>query len=148
MVRVVDSVDLAKKEIWFTASGMNPGEDPYLIHYYRIGFNGQHLVSLTPDQGTHNVVFSPDKKYYLDTYSLVNVPPVTKLRRGSDGKEIAVIEQADVSYYKTTGVAPPEVFVAKGRDGVTDIWGIVSRPSDFDPNKKYPVLEKYLCRSA
>ena len=141
VVRNVDSVDLAKKQIWFTASGMNTGEDPYLIHYYRIGFNGNSLVSLTPDLGNHSVEFSPDNKYYLDTYSLVNVPPVTKLRRTADGKEIAMIEEADVSYYKTTGVTPPEVFVAKGRDGVTDIWGIVSRPSDYDPTKKYPVLE-------
>jgi len=141
VVRNVDSVDLAKKEIWFTASGMNTDEDPYLIHYYRIGFNGNNLLSLTPDKGNHNLVFSPDQKYYIDNYSLVNVPPVTKLRRSSDGKEIALLEQADISYYKNIGVSPPEVFVAKARDGVTDIWGIVSRPSDYDPAKKYPVLE-------
>ncbi|MES1160799.1 MAG: DPP IV N-terminal domain-containing protein, partial [Bacteroidota bacterium] len=103
VVRNVDSVDMTKQEIWFTASGMNTGEDPYLIYYYRIGFNGNNLVSLTPDKGNHNVVFSPDKKYYLDTYSLVNVPPVTKLRRSSDAKEIVLLEKADVSYYNTVG---------------------------------------------
>jgi len=141
VVRNVDTVDLEKKEIWFTASGMNADEDPYLIHYYRIGFNGNNLVSLTPDKGHHNVVFSPGRKYYIDNYSLVNVPPVTQLRRSSDGKEMALLEKADLSTYNKAGVAPPEVFVAKARDGVTDIWGIVSRPSDYDPSKKYPVLE-------
>jgi dipeptidyl aminopeptidase/acylaminoacyl peptidase len=141
VVRDVDSIDRRKKQIWFSASGMNPDEDPYLIHYYRIGFNGSNLVSLTPDKGNHNITFSPDGKYFIDTYSQVNVPPVTKLRRSADGREIALLEQTDLSYYRTIGVSPPEVFVAKGRDGVTDIWGIVSRPSDFDPAKKYPVLE-------
>jgi dipeptidyl aminopeptidase/acylaminoacyl peptidase len=141
VVRNVDSVDIVKKEVWFSASGMNAGEDPYLIYHYRVSFNGTNLVCLTPDKGNHLVVFSPDKKYFIDNYSMVNVPPVTKLRRSSDGKEIALLEEADVSYYKTTGVSPPEVFVAKGRDGVTDIWGIISRPSDYDPTKKYPVLE-------
>jgi len=141
VVRDVDSIDRRKKQIWFSASGMNPDEDPYLIHYYRVGFNGRDLVSLTPDKGNHNITFSPDGKYFIDTYSQVNVRPVTKLRRSADGKEIALLEQADLSYYTTIGVSPPEVFVAKGRDGVTDIWGIVSRPSDYDPGKKYPVLE-------
>ncbi|HVU56588.1 MAG TPA: prolyl oligopeptidase family serine peptidase [Puia sp.] len=141
VVRGVDSIDRRKKQIWFSASGINPDEDPYFIHYYRIGFNGKDLVSLTPDKGHHTITFSPDGKYFIDNYSQVNVAPVTKLRRSSDGKEIALLEQADLSYYKTTGVSPPEVFVAKGRDGVTDIWGIVSLPSDLDPTKKYPVLE-------
>lgn len=141
VVRDVDSIDRRKKQIWFSASGMNPDEDPYFIHYYRIGFNGRDLVSLTPDKGNHNITFSPGGKYFIDNYSQVNVPPVTKLRRSADGREIALLEQTDLSYYRTIGVSPPEVFVAKGRDGVTDIWGIVSRPSGFDPTKKYPVLE-------
>jgi dipeptidyl aminopeptidase/acylaminoacyl peptidase len=141
IVRDVDSVDMVKKEIWFTGSGMNAGEDPYLVYYYRIGMDGKNLMCLTPDKGNHSVVFSPDRKYFTDNYSLVNVPPVTKLRRSADGKEIALLESADVSYYNKSGVKPPEVFVAKARDGVTDIWGIVSRPSDYDPAKKYPVLE-------
>jgi dipeptidyl aminopeptidase/acylaminoacyl peptidase len=141
VVRNVDSVDMVKKEIWFSASGINAGEDPYDIHYYRINFNGSNLLALTPDKGNHIITYSPGSKYFIDNYSMVNIPPITKLRRTADGKELSLLEQADVSYYKTTGVSPPEPFVAKGRDGVTDIWGIVSRPSDYDPNKKYPVLE-------
>lgn len=141
VVRGIDSIDIVKKEIWFRASGMQPAEDPYLVHYYRIGFDGTHLVSLTPEVGQHNVVYSPDKKYYLDTYSQVNVPPVTELRRTADGKKIMLLEKADVSLYNQTGARPPEIFVAKGRDGQTDIWGIVCRPSDLDSTKKYPVIE-------
>ncbi|MBS1664875.1 MAG: prolyl oligopeptidase family serine peptidase [Bacteroidetes bacterium] len=141
VVRGVDSIDMTKKEVWFSASGMNPGEDPYLIHYYRIKLNGTNLFSLTPEAGNHKLTFSPNSKYFIDNYSQVNVAPITKLRRTSDGKELSLLETADLSYYKTTGVNPPEVFVAKARDGVTDIWGIVHRPSDYDPTKKYPVLE-------
>ena len=141
VVRDVDSIDKAKKEIWFRASGMNPGEDPYLLHYYRIGFDGKNLVSLTPEVGTHRLTYSPDRSYYIDTWSQVNIPPVTHLRRTKDGKEILLLEEADLSRYQVSGVHPPQVFVAKARDGVTDIYGIVSLPSDLDPTKKYPVLE-------
>ncbi|MBS1567464.1 MAG: prolyl oligopeptidase family serine peptidase [Bacteroidetes bacterium] len=141
VVRTIDSIDIARKEIWFSAGGMNTAEDPYHLHYYRIGFDGKNLVSLTPDAGHHNISFSPDHKYFIDNYSTVNTPPVTKLRRSSDGREITLLETADLTLYKKTGAHPPEVFVAKARDGVTDIWGIVSRPSDFDPSKRYPVVE-------
>jgi len=141
VVRGIDSVDDVKKEIWFSASGMNNGEDPYNIHYYRIGFDGKRLISLTPDRGNHTVVFSKDKAFFTDTYSEVNIAPKTTLGRTADGKQLLLLEHADTSLYKRTRVSPPEVFVAKGRDGKTDIWGIISRPSDFDPSKKYPVLE-------
>ena len=141
VVREIDSVDLAKKQVWFGASGMNEGEDPYLVHYYRIGLDGKHLENLTPETGNHTIAFSPDRSYYIDTYSQVNVPPVTKLKRTADAKEVLVLETADLSLYNKTGVHPPTVFTAKGRDGVTDIWGIVHFPTDFDPSKKYPVLE-------
>lgn len=141
VVRGVDTIDVAKKEIWFHASGMTDGEDPYNVHYYRIGFDGKNLRSLTPAKGNHTVVFSADKTYYTDTYSQVNIAPRTVLSRTTDTKEIMLLEEADLTVYKKTGVNPPEVFVAKARDGVTDIWGIVSRPSDYDPSKKYPVLE-------
>lgn len=141
VVRGVDSIDVLKKEIWFRASGMNPGEDPYNIHYYRIGLDGKKLTSLTPVPGNHTMVLSDDKTYFTDTYSQVNIAPKTVLSRTADAKEIMLLEEADLSVYKLAGVNPPEVFVAKARDGVTDIWGIVSKPSDYDPSKKYPVLE-------
>jgi dipeptidyl aminopeptidase/acylaminoacyl peptidase len=141
VVREIDSIDAKKREIWFTACGMNADEDPYYIHYYRIGFDGQHLVDLTPVRANHIVTFSPDRIYYLDAYSEINVPTVTELHRTADGKKIMEVERADDSLYLAAGLRLPEPFHAKGRDGVTDIWGIVVRPADFDPGKKYPVIE-------
>jgi len=141
VVREIDSVDTQRRQIWFRANGMDPSEDPYFIHYYRIGFNGKGLVQLTPAKGNHNLAFSPDKSYYLDTWSQVNVPPVTTLNRTSDGKKIMDLEKADISAFLKTGIPLPEVFVAKGRDGKTDIWGIVCRPSHLDSTKTYPIIE-------
>lgn len=141
VVRDIDSVDTKKKEIWFTASGVNTGEDPYFIHYYRIGFDGKNMVDLTPAKGNHNLVFSPDRKYYLDTYSEVNVAPVTELRQTGSRKLVAQIEKVDPQALLATGVKLPEAFVAKGRDGLTDIWGVIYRPSNFDSLKAYPVIE-------
>ncbi|MGX5689744.1 DPP IV N-terminal domain-containing protein [Arcticibacter tournemirensis] len=141
VVRDIDSVDTEKREIWFRASGINPGEDPYFIHYYRIGFDGNNLVSLTPERSNHSLTFSPDRNYYLDTYSQVNIPPVTWLKRTSDGQKIMEVERADVSALLASVVKLPEVFVAKGRDGKTDIWGVICRPSNMDPTRSYPVIE-------
>jgi dipeptidyl aminopeptidase/acylaminoacyl peptidase len=141
VVRKVDSVDETKREIWFQASGMNPGEDPYNIHYYRIGFDGKHLVSLTPANAFHQCSFSPDRQYFIDNYSRPDFPPITELRRTADGKLIAELERTDITAYLKLGIRLPEVFVAKGRDGVTDIWGVVFRPNSYDSTKRYPVIE-------
>ncbi|WP_426328854.1 DPP IV N-terminal domain-containing protein [Pedobacter sp. R-06] len=141
VVRDIDSVDVVKRQVWFRACGMNANEDPYFIHYYRIGFDGKGLVNLTPEKGNHNLSFSPDRKYYIDTYSQVNVPPVSELRLTANTKKINEIEHGQTDVYLATGVKLPEVFVAKGRDGITDIWGIVCFPSKMDPNKTYPVIE-------
>ncbi|MEO6915738.1 MAG: prolyl oligopeptidase family serine peptidase, partial [Chitinophagaceae bacterium] len=142
VVRDIDSIDVKKREIWFQASGMNPGEDPYFIHYYRIGFDGKGLVKLTSANASHKLAFSPDRKYFLDTYSRVDAPPITELHLTADGKFIMQVEQADLSAYLATNIKFPEPFKAKGRDGVTDIWGVVFRPSNFDPAKRYPIIEQ------
>ncbi len=141
VVREIDSIDKKNRMIWFRASGMNPDEDPYYVHYYRIGFDGSNLVHLTPSDGHHSISYSPDRKYYLDTYSQVHIPPVIELRRTSDGKKIMEVERADISHYLAAGFRLPEPFTAKGRDGVTDIWGVVFRPTRFDSTRKYPVIE-------
>ncbi|MCK7554679.1 S9 family peptidase [Chitinophaga sedimenti] len=141
VVRGVDSVDAKKRQVWFRASGMNAGEDPYNVHYYRINFDGKGLVKLTTANGQHSLTFSPDRSFYIDNYSRPDVPPVTELRRTSDGSLVTTIEKADITRLLATGLRLPEVFVAKARDGKTDIWGIVCRPRNFDPQKKYPVIE-------
>jgi dipeptidyl aminopeptidase/acylaminoacyl peptidase len=141
VIRYVDRIDEEKRQIWFRASGRNPGQDPYLMHYYRVNFDGTGLTPLTEGNGWHGISYSPDQKFIIDTYSRVDLPPVHELRRVRDGKLVCKLEQADVSELEAEGWKPPEVFKAKGRDGKTDIWGIVCRPTDFDPKKKYPVLE-------
>jgi dipeptidyl aminopeptidase/acylaminoacyl peptidase len=141
VVRDVDSVDTKKRQVWFRASGMNTGEDPYFIHYYRINFDGKGLINLTPEAGNHKLSFSPDRRYYIDTYSQVNIPPVSILKITANAGKITEIEHGDPAPYLATGVKLPEVFVAKGRDGQTDIWGIVCQPSKMDPTKTYPVIE-------
>ncbi len=141
VVRAVEKVDEDKRQIWFQASGMYPGKDPYFIHYYRINFDGTGLTALTEADGDHTVTFSTDMKYFVDTWSRVNLAPVSELRRTSDRKLVMELEHADISALQAAGWRPPEVFTAMGRDGKTDIWGIIHRPSHFDPSKKYPVIE-------
>jgi dipeptidyl aminopeptidase/acylaminoacyl peptidase len=141
VIRGVDKVDVAKRQIWFRANGKNPDEDPYFVHYYRVNFDGTGLVALTQGNGSHSIQLSPDGQYLIDTYSRVDMPPVHELRRVSDGTLACKLEQADIAALVATGWRPPEVFVAKARDGQTDIWGIVCRPQKLDPSKKYPVIE-------
>lgn len=140
-VRGIQRIDEKNGVIYFSASGMNQGEDPYLVHYYKIGIDGKNLTPLTPDEGNHSVSYSADYKYLVDTWSKVDTPPVTVLRRSSDGKIIRTLENADISKIKNDGWVAPEVFTAKGRDGKTDMWGIIQRPTNFDPSRKYPVIE-------
>jgi enterochelin esterase-like enzyme len=141
VTRYVDRIDEEKRQVWFRASGRNPGQDPYLIHYYRVNFDGSGLTALTAGDGYHKVQYSPDNKFIIDSYSRVDAAPIHELRRVSDGSLVCDLEKADLSEMDAAGWSPPEVFVAKGRDGKTEIWGIICRPPDFDPAKKYPVLE-------
>lgn len=140
-VRQVVRVDEANRQIYFSANGVQSDEDPYLIRYYRIGFDGTGLTCLTPDEGMHQAWFSDDMRYLVDVYSMVDKAPVAVLRSATDGRVVMPLEQADISRLVAEGWKAPEVFTAKGRDGKTDMWGIIIRPTNFDPNKKYPVLE-------
>jgi dipeptidyl aminopeptidase/acylaminoacyl peptidase len=137
VVRSVDYVDRANRQIWFQAGGVMPGQDPYFLHFCRVNFDGTDFTVLTAGDGTHVAQFSPDRKFLLDTWSRVDAPPATELRRGADGGLVCRLETAVV-----TGPVPqPRPFVAKGRDGATDIYGVLWFPKDFNPHKRYPVLE-------
>jgi dipeptidyl aminopeptidase/acylaminoacyl peptidase len=142
VIRGTDLIDEDMRQVWFHACGRNANEDPYFIHYYRVNFDGSGLVALTEGNGTHSIQYSPDRRFLIDTYSRVDMAPVHDLRRVSDGKLVCPLEKADISELIAGGWAAPEVLVAKGRDGKTDIWGILCRPKDFDPSKKYPVIEQ------
>jgi dipeptidyl aminopeptidase/acylaminoacyl peptidase len=141
IVRAVDKVDEEKRQVWFEASGMYPGKDPYFTHYYRINFDGSGLTAFTEGDGTHAVFYSSDMKYYVDLWSRVDLVPITELRRTEDKKLLLEIERGDIAELTRAGWQAPEVFTAMGRDGKTDIWGIIIRPTNFDPSKKYPVIE-------
>jgi dipeptidyl-peptidase 4 len=141
VVRGVEQMDKEKRQIWFRAAGIVPGQDPYYIHYCRVNFDGSSLVVLTEGDGIHAAEFSPDRKFLIDTWSRVDLAPVTELRRAEDGKLVCKLETADASALKEIGWRAPERFVAKARDGETDIYGVIVRPTNFDPNKKYPVIE-------
>ena len=169
-VRKVLHVDEEKGVIFFTANGRNTDEDPYHIHYYRIGLDGKNLVDLTPEPANHSARFNADYTALIDTYSTVDTAPVTVVRsltpapspvgeggfnapkgdskhnatslahgRGVGGE--AVLGRASISPLLAAGWTAPEVFVAPGRDGVTPMWGIIQRPSNFDPTRKYPIIE-------
>ena len=135
VVRGVERVDEKARQIWFRAGGIRAGQDPYHIHYCRVNFDGTGLVILTEGDGTHKIDWSPDRRWFVDGWSRVDLAPVTELR-DADGGLVCELEHADPS-----GVPMPERFTAKGRDGVTDIYGVIFRPTNFDPAKTYPIIE-------
>ncbi|UBZ15026.1 S9 family peptidase [Flagellimonas marinaquae] len=141
VVRNVIHVDEENREVYFTASGMDKGQDPYLLHYFKVGFDGRKLTRFTKENGNHQLTFSEDYEYYVDQYSRVDAPPVTLLKSSKNAKTLMQLQKADHSALLQEGWIAPEVFTSKGRDGVTDIWGVIIRPTSFDPNKTYPVIE-------
>ncbi|HMM02422.1 MULTISPECIES: S9 family peptidase [unclassified Dysgonomonas] len=142
VVKSVVNVDEKKRTLIFKACGMDKGEDPYLEKYYSLNIDNGRIQPLTPENANHNVTFSSDYTYFVDSYSRVDLPPTLVVRSAADGKVILKPQQQpDISKAVEAGWRMPEVFSAKGRDGQTDIWGVIVRPSDFDPTKKYPVIE-------
>ena len=142
VVRRVERVDEKARQIRFQAGAIRPEQDPYHVHYGRVNFDGSGIEILTAGDGTHSIEFSPDRRFFVDRWSRVDLPPVTELRRTDDGSLVCELERGDWSALLDTGWRPPERFVAKGRDGKTDIYGVIFRPTNFDPKKKYPVIEE------
>ncbi len=140
-VREVLHVDETRREVWFLASGLREKEDPYHLHLCRVNLDGSGFTQLTEGDGNHHVEFSPGREYFLATWSRADHPPVTELRHSREGRLVAVLERADASALLAAGWTLPERFVAKGRDGKTDIHGVLIKPSHFDPSRKYPVVE-------
>ncbi|MCM1452489.1 MAG: S9 family peptidase [Clostridium sp.] len=140
-VRGIQKVDEENGKIYFSANGVDTEDDPYNIRYFSINFDGSGMTDLTPTKGTHKATFSPDMKYLVDIASSPTKAPVATLRSAKDGKEAMELERADISKLVELGWSAPEVFAAPGRDGKTLMWGVIQRPSNFDPSKKYPVIE-------
>lgn len=142
IVKSVVYVDEDKRILIFKGCGKDKGEDPYLEKYYTLNIENGKITALTPENANHIVTFSSDYTHFVDSYSRVDMPPVIALRSATNGKIILKPEnQPDITEAQKTGWRMPEVFSAKGRDGETDIWGMIIRPSDFNPNKNYPVVE-------
>ena len=141
VVRAVQRVDTVGRQIYFSAGGMDPKQDPYFAHYYRVNFDGSGLTPLTDAAADHEVWYSPDGRFYVDKWSRVDLPPVSQLRRASDGTVLVDLERGNHAALTKASWRAPEVFVSKARDGTSDIYGIVVKPSRFDARRKYPVIE-------
>jgi dipeptidyl aminopeptidase/acylaminoacyl peptidase len=138
-VTQIARIDEKTRTVWYGANGREKGQDPYFLHFYRIGLDGKNPVSLTPDDGTHAIQLSPSGRYLVDTYSKPDVPPVVALR-DADGKLVMPLEKADISKLLATGWKPPVPITMTAHDGKTDIYGLMFRPTNFDPSKKYPIV--------
>ena len=139
LVSRVLKVDEKNRVLYFMGHGREPG-NPYFGYLYKIGFNGKGLTLLTPDQGNHQITFSPSNNYFIDSYSQPNVPAVTALRN-INGKLVNALENGDVSRLIATGWKAPIPVNVKAQDGKTDIYGLVFTPTTMDPDKKYPVID-------
>jgi dipeptidyl aminopeptidase/acylaminoacyl peptidase len=158
LVRDLVHVDGKRRIAWFTASGREPGRDPYYRHLYRVSLDGGRPVLLTPENAEHEIdsplatmvgpapegaAFSPNARWFVDTYSTVSTPPVTVLRRADDGRVVMKLEDADVSRVTASGWRPPERVAAKSVDGKTDLYATIYFPPGFTREKKYPVIDAF-----
>ncbi len=132
-------VDEKTRTLYFLAGGREQNRNPYFSHLYSVAFDGKKLMLLTPEDGNHQVSFSPSGRYFVDSYSKQDVPPVTVLRNAS-GKLVLALEKADISRLTATGWKPPTPIVVKARDNKTDLYGLMFTPTSLDPNKKYPII--------
>ena len=137
-VTQVVKVDEASRVVYFLGVGRERG-DPYFAHFYRVGFDGKSLKLLTPEDANHEVTMSPSGRYFIDTYSTPDTPPVTVVRDDAGGLR-ATIERADVSKLMAAGWKAPVPIKVKARDGVTDLYGLMFLPANLDPRKKYPIV--------
>ncbi|MCB0850613.1 MAG: DPP IV N-terminal domain-containing protein, partial [Bacteroidetes bacterium] len=139
-VNRVEEVDEKNRVIYFTANNREKGEDPYYTHLYRIKFDGSGLTLLDPGDFDHNPLINDEHSFFVDNYSRVNTNPQSDLYN-SEGERVMSLETADLSLLMEAGYQFPEPFKAKAGDGITDIYGVIYKPFDFDPTKKYPLIE-------
>ena len=133
-------IDDSRKVIYFTATGYNKEENPYYLHLFRVNFDGSGLKQLDPIGFNGSFSLSDDCRYFTTTYSRVDTAPVSELY-STDGRKLLTLQEVDMEPLFATGYKFPEPFVVKSADGVTDIHGVMYKPYDFDPAKKYPIIE-------
>ena len=132
-------VDETNRTIFFLAVGKERGRDPYFAHYYSIGFDGKNMRLLTPENANHTVTPSPDGRFFVDVFS-TPTQPETAVLRDSGGTVLMELGKQDISKLRATGWVPPEPIIVKARDGKTDLYGFMFKPSNFDASKKYPIV--------
>jgi dipeptidyl-peptidase 4 len=141
VVKSVVHIDEEKELIYFLAGGKEPGRNLYYDHLYRVDFEGKTIVLLTPEDAHHQVSISPCRKYFVNNYSRVDLPTVSVLRELESGNTVFEISRADADDLLASGWTPPMTFTAKGRDGITDIYGVIYQPENFNPRRKYPIID-------
>ena len=142
VVHSVEAIDEKNRKVYFLAGGREKDENPYQTHLYSVGLDGKGLTLLTPDNATHSISMSPDFSYFIDNYSRPDLPGAAVLRRTKDASEVRVLIKGDASELLATGWKYPEPFQGKSADGKTDLYGLIWRPSKYDPAQKYPVIEQ------
>jgi len=132
-------IDEKARLIYFVGVGREKGRDPYYRHLYRAGFDGRSAALLTPEDADHEVTLSPSGRFVVDSTSKPDVPPVAVLRDAA-GKLLVSLEKADIASLLAAGWKPPLPITVKARDGITDLYGLMFRPTNFDPAGKYPIV--------
>jgi dipeptidyl aminopeptidase/acylaminoacyl peptidase len=132
-------VDEDARTIYFQAVGKETGRDPYYTHFYRIGLDGKGLKLLTPENANHEIALADSGRFFVDSYSTPDVPPIT-IVRDAHGDEVMPLEKADISKLLASGWRPPTPFTVKARDGRTDLYGLMFKPTLLDPSRKYPIV--------
>ena len=134
----IQQVDLENQQIYFLGSNREPG-DPYFQYLYRINFDGTELTNLTPETANHQVSWSDSAEYFTDVYSTPNTAPIS-IVRNTAGDTQFVLEETDIDPLITSGWVAPVPFIVKARDQITDLYGLLYKPSNFEETKAYPVL--------
>jgi dipeptidyl-peptidase-4 len=139
-VESIMAIDDAKRIVYFSANGKENGEDPYYLHAYKVNLDGSGLKLLNPGEFEHAMNMNDSKTFFVDNFSKVNAVPKSVLY-ATDGRKVLDLETADLSSLFATGYKFPQTFKVKADDGITDIYGVMYKPFDFDSTKKYPVIE-------
>ena len=139
MVGDIAAIDTTASTIFFEGFGKEEGRNPFYAHYYSVRFDGSRQTLLTPEDANHSVSMSDSRNYFVQNYSRPDMP-TTAVLRDRNGRELLTLEQTDISRLKEAGYNLPENFSVKAKDGVTDLYGVMWKPADFDPDKKYPII--------
>lgn len=135
----ISKIDTVGRTLYIGVNGKEKGMDPYYNQYYKINFDGSGMERVTPENATHSMNMSESRKFFVDNYSTVNTVPKSVLRDNNGGL-VMDLETTDMSLINEAGWKMPEMFKSKADDGVTDLYGVMWKPFDFDPKKKYPIV--------